>query len=68
MVVEPADGLVPLLPTAEQKRDANLAGIGDSYIYETPWVRCITRGVPGGFFPAQYKQTPIRSSRRPGSS
>ena len=54
MVVEPRDGLVPLLPAAEAKRDDNFAHIGDSYVYETPWVRCITRGVPGGFFPAQY--------------
>jgi hypothetical protein len=54
MVVEPADGLVPLLKSAEEKRDFNLARIGDSWEYETSWVRCITRGVPGGFFPAQY--------------
>ena len=54
MVVEPADGVVAVLPAAEAKRDDNFAHIGDSYVYETPWVRCITRGVPGGFFPAQY--------------
>jgi hypothetical protein len=54
MVIEPPDGLVPLLPAAEAARDRNFAQIGDSWIYETPWVRCITRGVPGGMFPAQY--------------
>jgi len=54
MVVEPADGMVPLLKSAEEKRDYNLAHIGDSWEHETSWVRCITRGVPGGFFPAAY--------------
>lgn len=54
MVIEPADGRVPLLASAESARDDKLAHIGDSWIYETPWVRCITRGVPGGFFPAAY--------------
>ena len=54
MVVDPPDGLVPILPAALAKRDDNFAKIGQDWIYETPWVRCITRGVPGGMFPAQY--------------
>ena len=54
MVVDPPDGLVPILPAAEAKRDFNFAHVGQDWIYETPWVRCITRGVPGGMFPAQY--------------
>lgn len=54
MVVDPADGLVPILPAAIARRDDNFAKIGQDWIYETPWVRCITRGVPGGMFPAQY--------------
>ena len=54
MVVDPPDGLVPILPAAIAKRDDNFAKIGQDWIYETPWVRCITRGVPGGMFPAQY--------------
>lgn len=54
MVVDPADGHVPVLPWAEAKRDYDLAHIGDSWIYETPWVRCITRGFPAGMFPAGY--------------
>ena len=54
MVVLPANGLVDLLPSAETERDFHLARVGDSWEHETPWVRCITRGVPGGMFPAQY--------------
>lgn len=54
MVVDPPDGLVPILPAAIAKRDDNFAKVGQDWIYETPWVRCITRGVPGGMFPAQY--------------
>ena len=54
MVVDPPDGLVPILPAALAKRDDNFAKVGQDWIYETPWVRCITRGVPGGMFPAQY--------------
>ena len=54
MVVEPADGRVPVLPWAEARRDYDLARLNDSYVHETPWVRCITRGVPAGMFPAGY--------------
>jgi hypothetical protein len=54
MVIDPADGYVPVLPWAEARRDYDLQHLGDSYVHETPWVRCITRGVPGGMFPAAY--------------
>jgi hypothetical protein len=54
MVVDPPTGIVPLLPAAEAQRDFHLARVGDHWEHETPWVRCITRGVPGGMFPAQY--------------
>jgi hypothetical protein len=54
MVVDPPDGKVPVLPWAEAKRDYDLAHLEDSWVHETPWVRCITRGVPGGMFPAGY--------------
>ena len=54
MVVDPPDGRVPVLPWAESKRDYDLAHLGDSWVHETPWVRCITRGIPGGMFPAGY--------------
>jgi len=54
LVVEPPDGRVPLTQTAEAKRDFNLAHNSDSYVYMSPWDRCITRGVPAGMFPAGY--------------
>ena len=54
MVIEPSSGRVSVLPWAEAKRDDDLAHIGDSWIHETPWVRCVTRGVPAGMFPAAY--------------
>jgi hypothetical protein len=54
MVVDPPDGRVPVMKWAEDKRDYDLAHIPDAPQHETPWVRCITRGVPGGMFPAGY--------------
>jgi hypothetical protein len=54
LVVEPSDGRVPVKPAAEAKRDYAAAHITDSYEYMSLWDRCITRGVPGAFFPAGY--------------
>ena len=54
LVVDPKDGRVPLRPEAEAKRDYNAAHVDDSYEYMSLWDRCITRGVPGGMFPAGY--------------
>jgi len=54
LVVEPPDGRVPVKPSAEAKRDYNAAHITDSYEYMSLWDRCITRGVPGVYFPAGY--------------
>jgi len=54
LVVEPADGRVPLTPAAEAKRDYNLAHNSDSWEYMSVWDRCVTRGVPAGMFPAGY--------------
>ena len=54
LVVEPANGRVPVLPWAEQKRDFDLARVADAWEHQTAWERCITRGVPGGIFPASY--------------
>jgi hypothetical protein len=54
LVVEPANGRVPLKPSAEAKRDYDAAHITDSYVYMSVWDRCITRGVPAGMFPAGY--------------
>jgi hypothetical protein len=54
LVIDPPDGRVPLTPAAEAKRDYNLEHNADSYVYMSPWDRCITRGVPAGMFPAGY--------------
>ena len=54
LVVDPPDGRVPVKPSAEAKRDFNAAHITDSYEYMSLWDRCITRGVPGVYFPAGY--------------
>jgi len=54
MVIDPPDGKVPVRGWAEARRDYDLARLGDSYVHETPWVRCITRGIPAGMFPAGY--------------
>jgi hypothetical protein len=54
MVVEPADGRVPVLKWAEARRDYDIEHIPDAPEHETPWVRCITRGYPAAFFPAGY--------------
>jgi hypothetical protein len=54
MVIDPADGRVPVLKWAEDKRDYDLEHIPDAPEHETPWVRCITRGYPAAFFPAGY--------------
>jgi hypothetical protein len=54
LVVEPSNGKVPVKPSAEAQRDYDLAHVADSYVYQTSWERCITRGVPAGMFPAGY--------------
>ena len=54
MVVDPPTGRVPVMAWAEAKREYNTAHIGDSWENQTPWERCITRGAPGGLFPAAY--------------
>jgi len=54
LVVDPPNGRVPLTPAAEAARDYNLAHGGESYVYMSPWDRCITRGMPAGMFPAAY--------------
>ena len=54
LVVDPADGRVPVKPEAEKVRDDNLARNGDSYEYMSVWDRCISRGMPGAMFPAGY--------------
>jgi len=54
LVVEPANGRVPVRPEAEAVRDSNLAHVPDGPEHGTPWDRCITRGIPAGTFPAGY--------------
>lgn len=54
LVVDPPDGIVPLRPEAEAKKEYNLARNGDWTVYMSPWDRCISRGVPGSIFPASY--------------
>jgi hypothetical protein len=54
LVVDPPNGIVPVKPEAEAKRDADLARNIDSYEYMGQWDRCITRGMPGAMYPAGY--------------
>src|SRR3954468_4421859 len=54
LVVDPPDGRVPIRREAEAARDYANAHQGDSYEFTSVWDRCITRGVPGGMFPAGY--------------
>ena len=54
LVFDPPDGRVPVRPDAEAKRDDDLAHNADSWEHMSVWDRCITRGVPGGMFPAGY--------------
>ena len=54
LVVDPPSGRVPVRPAALETRRENLARLTESWTYHTPWERCITRGVPGGMFPALY--------------
>jgi hypothetical protein len=52
LVVEPADGRVPLRPEAARRRDFNVSNL-DSYETMSQWDRCITRE-PTMMFPGVY--------------
>jgi hypothetical protein len=65
MVVEPADGRVPVMKWAEDKRAYDFDHVGDNWVHQTPWERCITRGVPAGMFPAGYNNA-YRFIQTPG--
>jgi hypothetical protein len=54
LVVDPPDGRVPIKAEAEQRRDREIAASDDHPEYASVWDICVTRGVPGGFFPAGY--------------
>ena len=51
MVVDPPEGRVSILPDARAVRDGNLRRLDEHWVHNTPWERCITRGVPGMMFP-----------------
>jgi hypothetical protein len=65
LVIDPAEGRVPVQPWAEAKRDNDLAHVADSWEHMSPWDRCITRGVPAGMFPAGYNNA-YQISQIPG--
>ena len=54
LVVDPPDGRVPLRPEGWALREEYDAKNGDAPEFMSPWDRCITRGIPGAFFPAGY--------------
>ena len=54
MVVDPPDGKVRIKPFAEERRDYDRARITDHWLHQSPWERCITRGVPGIMLPSNY--------------
>ena len=54
LVVDPADGRVPVQAWAESSRDRNRASEREDYRHMSVWDRCLTRGVPGSMFPAGY--------------
>jgi len=54
MVIDPANGRVPVRPAAEKTRDENLKRSFEDPEYMSVWDRCITRGIPGSMFPAGY--------------
>ena len=54
LVIDPPDGRVPLRPEAQRQRDEYIARETDAADFMSPWDRCITRGIPGGLFPAGY--------------
>ena len=55
LVVEPADGKVPVRPEALRRRDFNLTSF-DSYETMSQWDRCITRQ-PTAMFPGAYNNS-----------
>ena len=65
LVVDPPTGRVPVRRDAVERRHENLTRLTDSWEYHTPWERCITRGVPGGMFPAAYSNA-YRILQTPG--
>jgi hypothetical protein len=54
LVIDPPDGLVPLRPEAETRRDYLVAHRANEIENMSVYSRCITRGVPGTMFPQAY--------------
>ncbi|MEE2778053.1 MAG: hypothetical protein VYE73_14965 [Acidobacteriota bacterium] len=54
LVIDPPNGRVPVRPEALARKTQNLEDSFDDYVHMSVWDRCITRGVPGGVFPAGY--------------
>ncbi len=54
LVVDPPDGRVPVTPETMALRQEYEDRNGEAPEFMSPWDRCITRGVPGGLFPAGY--------------
>jgi hypothetical protein len=55
LIADPEHGRLPALTEAGSKRIDNVCRKAfDDYIYLDPWVRCITRGIPGSTFPSLY--------------
>ena len=54
LVIDPADGRVPLRPESEARRDFLVEHRTDTVENMSVYSRCITRGVPGTMFPQAY--------------
>jgi hypothetical protein len=54
LVIDPPDGRVPVRPEAQASRDEARRRNTETFEFMSPWDRCITRGMPGGMFPAGY--------------
>ena len=73
MVIDPPDGRLPPLTEAAQERRRNAAAAFGDYVNRrpagpedlTPYVRCITRGLPGMMMPSIYNNG-LQISQSPG--
>ncbi|MEM7079971.1 MAG: hypothetical protein AAF513_15215 [Pseudomonadota bacterium] len=54
LVIDPANGRVPVRAAALRARERAQRASFDDPEHMSVWDRCITRGMPGGMFPARY--------------
>ncbi len=54
LVIDPPDGRVPVRPEVMTTKQESLERSFLDPEYMSPWDRCISRGMPGGMFPAGY--------------